>query len=131
MKARVELNKRGTDSWGSGEYGASRGKRKHKGVDYVCEVGAEVYPVNTGVVTKLGYPYGDDLSYRYVQVTANGMHYRYFYVEPTVLLGAHVHPNMVIGTAQNLDKRYAGITPHIHLEVKDDSGEYYNPEEFV
>lgn len=131
MKARVELSKRGVDSYGSGEYGASRGKRTHNGIDYVCEVGSEIYPIANGIVTKIGYPYGDDLSYKYVQVSASGLNYRYFYVEPCVLKGQTVSTNTVIGTAQNLDRRYAGITPHIHLEVKDDNKEYYNPEEIV
>ena len=131
MKARTELSIRGTDSWGQGHYGASRGDRTHKGIDYVAEVGAEVYPDVSGIVTKIGYPYSDDLSYKYVQISSGGYHYRYFYLEPVVLVGQAVSPDTVIGTVQNLDRRYAGITPHVHKEVKDESGNYYNPEEVV
>ena len=45
------------DSEGSGEYGAPRGKRKHKGIDFCVDKGVEVRSHIDGVVSKLGKPY--------------------------------------------------------------------------
>ncbi len=122
------LPKRNQDSWGAGHYGASRGNRTHNGIDYECPPGSQICSLTSGIVTKLGYPYGDDLSFRYVEITgALGLRWRYFYVQPGVSMNDIVERGQVIGTSQSLDKRYRGITEHIHLEVKDGDN-YLNPE---
>lgn len=119
---------RGIDDFGSGAFGASRGSRTHNGIDYCAQPNSLVYPVSAGTVTKLGYPYSDNLNFRYVQVTDdNGYDWRYFYVKPTVDVGDIVTRDDVIGWVQNLDVRYKGITPHIHLEVKNPDGTFVNP----
>ncbi len=122
--------KRHKDKWGSGEYGASRGDRKHNGVDYLAATGSIVCSLTAGIVTKLGYPYSDDLSYRYVEVKDGlGNRWRYFYVQPSVKEGHHLSRECPIGEVQDLTKRYTGIGNHIHLEVINAKGEYVNPEE--
>ena len=126
---RVTLDVR-SDRAGDGAYGAPRGSRLHKGIDYACEVGSPVLSPVNGVITKLGYCYGDDLSWRYVQVTDGDMHhYRLFYVEPTVKVGSTVTSNMTVGIAQDIGMRYQkqGMGPHLHLEVMTDKGEYIDP----
>ena len=45
------------DPQGCGHYGASRGTRKHNGVDVLREPGITLYSPVVGVVTKLGYTY--------------------------------------------------------------------------
>ena len=123
---RYEPVHREQDGWGNGEYGAPRGDRKHKGIDYAVGV----HPLVEGVVTKIGYPYGDDLFFRYVEVTdEKDYRWRYFYLEPKVSVGDKVCQNTLIGTLQGLGGRYDKITPHVHLEVKDKNGNYFNPEE--
>lgn len=116
---------RGRDSQGAGYYGASRGNRRHNGIDCCSNAGEErillpgdpVRAMNDGMVTKLGYPYADDLSYRYVQVTdAKGRDHRYFYVLPTVEIGDRVQQGDMLGTLQELT--YEGIEQHYHFEVK-------------
>lgn len=125
---KTTLEKRGSDKWGSGEFGASRGGRTHNGIDYRCPPGAQILCPVDGVVTKLGYPYGNDLSFRYVEVTDfEKRKHRIFYVTPVVLEGWHVAKDDVIGTAQDLEGRYSGITPHVHYEILHD-GAYLNPE---
>src|SRR5690606_19387199 len=59
------------DHFGSGAYGASRdgGVRHHAGVDYVAEAGQAVKAPISGYVTRIGYAYADDLSFRYVEIT--------------------------------------------------------------
>jgi murein DD-endopeptidase MepM/ murein hydrolase activator NlpD len=125
----TELNKRTQDKWGSGEFGAPRGDHTHHGIDYVCPVNSEILAPVSGKVTKLGYPYADDLSFRYVQLTAvNGYDHRIFYILPCVRVGEEIKEGQTIGYSQDLGQRYPGITQHLHYEVKH-AGQYLNPEE--
>lgn len=123
---------RGTDRHGSGAWQARRGKRRHRGIDYAAPPGAQCLAVEAGTVTKLGYAYRDDLSYRYVEVTdALGYRARYFFVHPIVRVGAHVMPDDPLGTVQSLDRRYPGITEHVHFEVWNPDGERIHPETYM
>ena len=110
------------DKYGSGAFGSSRdkGKRKHNGVDIIASPGDTVFSPVSGVVTKRGYPYADDLSFRYVEITTNnGLAVRVFYVWPAVKLEKRVVAGKTkIGLVQDLEKRYPGITNHVHLEIK-------------
>lgn len=118
---------RGTDQQGSGHYGAPRGSRKHRGVDYACYPDSVVLSNVKGIVTKLGYPYASDLSYRYVQITSleSGLSHRYFYVEPSVNIGDSIEIGDAIGASQEL--HYPGIVQHVHYEIKDSEGNYIDP----
>lgn len=122
---------RKSDKWGEGHFGASRGNRTHKGVDLACYPGSKVLCPVDGVLTKYGYPYGDDLSYRYVQITdAAGRDHRFFYVETHLSIGVPVERGELIGKVQFLGGRYADITEHVHYEVKQD-GRYLDPMAFI
>lgn len=122
-----EMPFRRCDGHGCGGFGDSRGARKHKGVDLACRPGTAVNSPVSGRVTKLGYPYGDDLSFRYVEISTNGYRYRVFYVEPTVSEGDEVSRDSFIGKSQSLDGRYSGITEHVHFEVMNPAGEIVDP----
>lgn len=116
------------DSYGNGEYQSPRGNHKHRGIDFA----PQVHAVSAGEVTKLGYPYADDLSFRYVQVTdSDGFNARYFYVKPCVEVGDKVSAGQVLGLMQDLGKRYPNITPHYHFEVKDKNGVIVNPHNYL
>ncbi|MCA1800695.1 MAG: hypothetical protein LC650_05325 [Actinobacteria bacterium] len=57
------------DRAGGGGYGAPRGRnRKHNGVDLLVQPGDHILSTMAGFVTKHGYCYADDLSWRYVEV---------------------------------------------------------------
>lgn len=119
---------RGQDNWGSGAFGASRGSRKHNGIDLIQVPGEVFYALSGGIVTKLGYPYGDDLSYRYVEVTdSEGARWRYFYIEPSVKVGDKIEAYQEIGIVQELGTRYKGITEHVHLEIILKDGTFLDP----
>lgn len=139
-----------SDSWGSGWFGAPRGKRKHGGVDLGAYPGLPIISVCAGVFTKFGFPYSQDenakkdmsksevkkfnfkKALRYVQITNDdGLDFRYFYVisEFSLKIGARVETGDVIGHAQGLSNIYPGITDHIHFEIKKD-GVYLNPADF-
>lgn len=110
---------RGTDGYGSGSFLASRdgGSRQHHGIDVVTAVNEPVYSPISGTVTRLAYPYADDTSYKGLVIENSGILVKLFYVSPTVTPGTTVKAGQQIGTAQNLNRRYPGITNHIHVEV--------------
>lgn len=140
LQAIYNLPIRHVDSYGAGHYGASRGDRTHRGIDYYCTAGDKVLwslPFE-GTVTKFGYPYSDDLSYRYVQVTTEHpegdgevkvFDHRFFYVEPNteLMYGMKITEGTVLGKSQGLGKRYHGIPNHVHYEIKCD-GKYIDPQ---
>jgi len=122
-----------SDEAGDGHFGASRGSRTHRGVDYDCDPVAPVLCLVAGKVTKLGYCYADDLSWRYVQVTDKDSYkHRFFYVTPTVQVGDFIGRESIIGVAQDITERYPsqGMNAHVHYEIKTTKGEYLDPEEF-
>jgi len=123
---------RGIDTYGSGAFKASRGGTFHKGVDFAVAPKSEIICPIEGRVTKLGYPYEDDFSFRYVQITDDHQYdWRFFYVSPLVEVGQLIPSGSVIGTSQSLSKRYPGINPHFHLEIKSPFNEFINPMELL
>jgi murein DD-endopeptidase MepM/ murein hydrolase activator NlpD len=145
----VRTKVRQFDRWGSGEFEASRGERKHKGIDIEARAGWEVLSVCDGRVTKIGYPYSqaepesfkseDDRrefqlrkKMRYVEVTTGlGERVRYFYVSPTVMVGDIVKAGRTLGLVQDIVEIYPGITPHFHFEVLTAGGGVINPYRFL
>lgn len=122
---------RGQDAQGSGHWLASRGSRKHLGIDYVCEEGEIICSDIDGTITKIGYPYNPNDKtkghLRYVEVTdKNRSRVRYFYVKPVVKKGDKIDAGSPVGKSQDLTRIYKGITQHYHLEII----AYVNPEEY-
>lgn len=134
METPTQLLRIRNDEAGSGEFGSSRdgGARTHSGVDFVSKPDSPVLAPVTGKVSKLGYPYGNDLSYRYVQITdEEGNAHRLFYVKPSknLAIGQPVTQYDPIGTAQDVSRRYPdrGMTPHVHYEIKNNLGKFIDP----
>ena len=132
---------RGQDDYGSGQYLAPRGSRKHNGVDYCCYPGSRVLSPVNGLVTKLGYAYKDDLSFRYVEVKTEFNEFiRVFYIEPTISIGYKITTNTELGISQTLQNRYPAdekhknpITDHFHVgvfELEKNKRKYINPLEY-
>lgn len=102
------------------------------GQDYAAAAGSILLSPVQGLVTKLGYPYQDDLRFRYLEITNGAYRHRFFYVEPDVVVGDVVDIGTELGVVQNIVERYfvpRGMTNHIHYEIKNAAGEYVNPEE--
>ncbi len=128
---RAILPHRGTDDYGSGEFGAPRGDRTHKGIDYACYPGTVIESGVYGTVTKLGYPYAEALQYRYVEVTDSlRQRHRYFYVDPSVDVGEKVMAGDSIGVSQDIAAHYTNgvMKNHVHYEILDHNGDPVNPE---
>jgi len=135
-----KLKIRGIDKWGNGAFGAPRdgGTRKHVGVDIVTRDGEPFLSLNAGTITRLGYVYKGNYTFRLIEVTCkNGDKWRYFYVDPVgkdkkriVELGLKISVGQILGTTQSLQLKYPGITPHVHFEIIK-NGEYIDPTEIV
>lgn len=119
------------DRAGSGRFGAPRGKRAHRGIDYVCTPGAAVLSPVAGYVEKHGYAYASDSQWRIINIRGrDGFRYRLFYVEPLVEPGDLVTPTTPVGRAMDISRKYpnVGMQPHIHFQVEDEEGDIVNPE---
>jgi hypothetical protein len=129
---KIAAKERGVDKWGSGEFGAPRGKRTHAGIDYRCRPTSQILSPCIGIVTKLGYPYADDLSFRYIEIKReDNLFFRVFYVKPLVEVFELVEFDTIIGTSQSLTGRYPDITEHVHFEIKDEDGVLIDPKELL
>jgi murein DD-endopeptidase MepM/ murein hydrolase activator NlpD len=112
---------RGHDAFGDGWFHARRdgGAREHEGVDYDARAGQAVMAPISGFVSKIGYAYPGDTALKYVEIEnpALNLQARVFYVDPEVQIGQPVALGTPIGQAHTLQRRYPGITDHVHLEV--------------
>lgn len=113
-----ELEYRGCDEYGCGHYLASRGTRKHVGVDLVC-TNKPINSIVDGVVTKVGWAYSDPKKsrLRYVEVKKGEYFYRTLYLNPNVSSGDHVSKDTVIGHSESLQEFYPRMKDHVHLEI--------------
>lgn len=126
---------RQTDAFGEGRFHAERdgGARRHEGVDYVATPGQVVEAPISGYVVKIGCAYADDSRLHYVEIENPALHLtaRLFYVDPDVAVGDTVAVGHPIGEAQSLQRRYRGITNHVHLEIANGKGRKLDAEELI
>ena len=137
MNVLSNLDIRKCDAFGCGYFGASRGARKHTGIDLVTKEGQNVYSNITGYVNRYVIPYGSGIDANILQgveIIGTGKFENYklkiLYVKPSVAVGFPVIKGTKIGTAQTLQNRYKGITEHIHYELYK-NGVVINPNELL
>jgi murein DD-endopeptidase MepM/ murein hydrolase activator NlpD len=107
------------DPAGSGEFGASRGDRKHKGVDFVVEPGQPIHSPIEGYVSRIAYPY-DSAEFKGLEILNDNLNLKVFYLTPLEgIVGQNVSAGDVIGYAQDITRKYPtqGMTPHIHVGI--------------
>ena len=124
-----------SDSWGDGSFGASRGSRKHEGVDYLVIKGQSIFAPEKIEIIRKAFPYGSDLSWEGLLFKGldSGLTYKVFYFEPIdSLIGEIVEKGTVIGFAQSINEKYKTdkMKPHIHVEIRKDSL-LLNPVEYL
>lgn len=106
-----------TDSHGMGRYGASRGNRQHAGADYICTPGQTIVAPITGTVEREARPYAEG-EYSGVLINGRHMQVKLFYLKlRDGIIGKSVSQGEIIGSAQNISKKYKGMIPHIHMEI--------------
>lgn len=109
------------DSRGCGYYGASRGSRKHEGVDLVAEAGTTIMSGIVGTVSRHIRVYANDSRYTGIEIKGEGVNegwtVKYFYVGQLTSVGTKVNQRSTIGKVQNIANKFSGITPHVHIEL--------------
>ncbi len=108
------------DPAGSGRYGAPRGARRHRGLDLIARPGQPVKAPVDGLLVRQARPYADDRELSGVVLRGRRVTLKLFYLHPDLgLVGKHVRAGDIIGTAQDVTRRYpgSGMLPHIHMEV--------------
>ncbi|PRQ00464.1 peptidoglycan DD-metalloendopeptidase family protein [Enhygromyxa salina] len=108
------------DKHGSGQFGAPRGARLHRGLDIVTRAGEEIYSPIVGEVVREALPYAKDPRYRGLVIRGRDawadVELKLFYVQG--ILTGRVEAGATIGFAQNLELKYPGITNHVHIEAR-------------
>ena len=105
------------DNHGSGDYLASRGGRVHRGRDYRCDPGQVVIAPIGGRVVRKARPYAVG-EYSGCVIRNYKMTIKMFYIDMyPCIIGRDVCQGDHLGRAQDISKKYSGMTPHIHLEI--------------
>uniref|UniRef100_A0A3Q3WSK2 Uncharacterized protein n=1 Tax=Mola mola TaxID=94237 RepID=A0A3Q3WSK2_MOLML len=121
--------RRTSDMWGQGNYGASRQDRLHQGLDIVCNDGATVYaPFDVKLKGQvIVYPNGLKMAInKGIKLEGEGLCFKLFYVEPDKLWGT-LRRGERIGTMLPMQSVYPGITSHVHVQMcnKSDPTRYF------
>jgi len=110
------------DKFGSGQFGVSRdhGSRSHQGLDIVTQPREALFAPIDGVLTREAFPYKNDPSLRGIVIKGTGdwgdYEVKIFYADG--LLSGAVKAGQAVAFAQDLGKKYPGITNHVHVEVR-------------
>lgn len=131
---------RGTDSWGSGSFGASRdgGSRRHRGTDYTGRPGDFALAPIGGRIAHVGLAKRNTmLGSIHIEGMGEyaGAYVKIYYARPMVEKGDMVAPGEVVGAVQDVADYYhltaaerpGPMTNHIHVEMR----EYIDPEKRI
>ena len=117
---------RGLDKHGEGKYGAGRGNHLHKGADFICVPGQNIVSPIKGIIIREAKPYAKS-DYSGLLIRGSDIEIKMFYLEINLkLIGSSIMIGDFVGIAQDISKKYPGMTPHIHLEIVS-----INPELFI
>ncbi|XP_067312643.1 leukocyte cell-derived chemotaxin-2-like [Pseudorasbora parva] len=112
---------RGHDKWGDGYYGASRGGRKHMGLDIVCADGDTVYAPFDVKLDGKATPYKKNNAINDgINLIGKGLCFKLFYVKPDRYSGT-LKKGAKLGTLLPMQSVYPGITSHVHVQMRDKS----------
>ena len=125
------------DSAGGGSFGDPRSNSSgtHRGTDFLVVPFDFVYSPFLGRVTRKIQVYSDTTDWKGVEIGGLGdwenWIVKIFYLQSyDYLIGEIVEGGQIIGTAQDISQRVPGALPHVHIEVRDKSGNLYDPEDF-
>lgn len=108
------------DSYGSGDFLSNRGgNRKHNGIDLQAKLGAAVYAVRTGEVTKAQFHRGMG---NFIEILHSPGGYVTIYGHLSkieVKAGQLVRQGQKIGeVGKTGNANYRGVIPHLHFEIR-------------
>ena len=120
-----------SDRGGDGAFGASRGNRRHRGVDYASLAGSDVVSPVTGIIDRVSNAYTDPVKNGPLKaiVIKNIVDNRYetkvLYVEPS----KHIKPGMpvyggqtLLGKTQSMVFIHENVKDHIHVQIDGPQG---------
>ncbi len=112
MGIRVDLE-------GDGNYGASRGTRLHKGVDYICREGQDIIAPFNMLITRIAKPKNASPLSGIVWQKGKSLGKMFYFKPDNNLIGKPVYKGDVIGVAQSVSKDYKlpNMLDHIHFQV--------------
>lgn len=138
---------RGSDAFGAGHHGASRGSRLHDGADFESTAGQQVIAPLSGRVTKISRPYASGTDAGLLSgveiVASDGTHCWVWYMTPKPgIVDTIVEAGKSkIGTAATLQNRYprrptplinaGSITDHLHVRIHTRHGAKVNPAKVI
>ena len=102
----LQHGEREADAWGEGGFGASRGDRLHKGIDFLGTPAERVSCPCDGVIRRIGRCYGDTDEYKLIEIISGPAWVRVFYANPEVLPGDEVFIGDALGYVQDIAARY-------------------------
>ena len=122
---------RHSDRHGSGFFGAPRGDKRHKGVDFIVSpIGQTIVAPCPGDVIRIKRPYAKKVKgvlFSGLFIRAADYTYTLFYFEPLFeVLRTRVEEGDILGYAQDISIKYPGMIPHIHVQF-----DSINPELFI
>ncbi|XP_051834099.1 leukocyte cell-derived chemotaxin-2 isoform X1 [Antechinus flavipes] len=104
------------DNFGSGKYGASRGARKHKGVDVECTDGSDVYAPFDGEIVRQAKPYKKNNAINDgVEIRGGANCIKIFYIHPKKYKGS-IKKGEKLGILLPMQQVYRGIKSHVHIQ---------------
>lgn len=126
------VNVRDHDVHGFGNYGASRGDHDHKGQDFKCNVGYGFPAPFDCVVKRVGFVYQGSIKWRLLEIigttgTFRNWKAKLMYLQDDSNIDKEYKKLDLIGKCQNISEKYAGITPHVHVELYTPLGVIVDP----
>ncbi len=113
---------RGNDPTGNGWFGAKRGKKLHRGVDYLTIPGENIFAVASGRI-RVGNVYENSTEMKLVEIKGkqdvHNVKAKQMYVLPYVKTGDYVKKGQIIGVAQDIANFHNSeeMENHMHLTV--------------
>ena len=108
---------RGKDPTGNGWYGAKRGLRKHRGVDYICKVGDPIHACISGKI-RIGNVYISTNKFKLIEITGFEYRVKQMYILPIIKNNSYIKKGDLIGYSQNISYYHGGkMKNHVHVSL--------------
>ncbi len=107
------------DSEGDGNYGASRGSRRHNGIDYLCQAGQDVVAPFDMTIVRVSNPKADSPLSGIVWERGRSRGKMFYFMPYPDLIGRAVAEGQAIGIAQSCSDDYGlpKMMDHIHFQI--------------